>query len=80
VKAMSADLKFDLIFRKIMNLKAEQPIDDIRRESFPAWDSLRHAELLIAIQVEFGLKIGFNEVLSLNSVKACRDKIQGSQD
>lgn len=48
---------------------AEIP-DDARSEEVAGWDSLRHLELMLALETEFGVRIPAQTMLELTSVPA----------
>jgi acyl carrier protein len=53
-----------------------EPIDVlIRREEIPAWDSLRHAELIIALQREFSFRFSMNELLRSETYQSLLDVV-----
>lgn len=55
------------IFRRVF----PDPIDvhALDRESSPHWDSLRHAELILAVQKKFGVRFSVLEVSRLSSFR-----------
>jgi acyl carrier protein len=67
--------KFNDIFRKVMNLGTVSPIEDLRQGQLPGWDSLRHAELLIRLQKELGLRFTAKDAVALTSVRQFTDFI-----
>jgi acyl carrier protein len=44
--------------------------DDARSEDVPGWDSLRHLELMLALETEFGVRIPAETMLELTSLPA----------
>jgi acyl carrier protein len=44
--------------------------DDARSEDVPGWDSLRHLELMLALETEFGVRIPAEAMLELTSLPA----------
>lgn len=36
------------------------------------WDSLRHMELIVAIEQKFGFELNFDEISSMNSIGGIR--------
>ena len=44
--------------------------DDARSEDLAGWDSLRHLELMLALEAEFGVRIPAEAMLELTSLPA----------
>jgi acyl carrier protein len=55
------------IFNKIF--QADIKNLNITRNNFPEWDSMKHAELIIELQKEFGIKFDIGEVLEVNKLE-----------
>jgi acyl carrier protein len=56
------------LLRRELKLDAFEFTDDTKAFEVPGWDSLRHVELLSAIEREFGIRFKSLEVLKLQSV------------
>lgn len=54
---------------------AEIP-DDASGTNVPGWDSLRHLELLLALEAEFGIHIASQEMLELVSLPVIEDFLE----
>ena len=68
--------KLELIFRDIFDnetlvLKRETTTDDIDE-----WDSLTQVNIIVACEVEFGIKFDLNDVKTLMNVGDIVDKIE----
>lgn len=61
------------IFREVMGLGPQAAIDAVRKEELAAWDSLRHAELVIRLQKDLGIRLTIEEIQGLSSVSALRE-------
>jgi acyl carrier protein len=60
----------------IMILKLPQPhAIDVVRGSVPQWDSLKHMELVFALEDRFGVQFGEDEFPQLDSPRAITAKI-----
>jgi acyl carrier protein len=44
--------------------------DDASPDTIPAWDSLHHLELMLGLELEFGVKISTQDIPELLSVEA----------
>ncbi len=56
------------VFREIFDDPNLQLRDDLARDQWPAWDSLAHVKLMIALEEEFGVKMSFDQVAKIKSV------------
>lgn len=72
---MRVDERFKTVFTRVMNLEANAAFDDMTIENFRHWDSLRHAELLIALQSEFGVRFKAADLGRMRSVRAIKDAL-----
>ncbi len=53
--------------------------DDATINVFPEWDSLRHLELMLALEKEFGVHISTNAMLELLSMRAIEEYLNQRQ-
>ena len=44
--------------------------DDASPDTIPAWDSLHHLELMMGLELEFGVKVSTEDIPELTSVEA----------
>jgi len=44
-------------------------------EDIPEWDSLKHIQLIIAIEEEFDITINFSDTLDMTSIPSIKNKI-----
>lgn len=44
-------------------------------DEIPEWDSLKHIQLIIAIEEEFDITIDFSDTLDMTSIPAIKEKI-----
>jgi len=44
-------------------------------DEIPEWDSLKHIQLIIAIEEEFDITIDFSDTLDMTSISAIKEKI-----
>lgn len=68
------------VMGELFGLTPEQIPDDATMETLDAWDSLNHMELMLAIEIEFGVRMTATSMLDLVSLDAICDflKAQGS--
>ena len=72
---MDWEAELQRIFRGVMNLDGNRPIGGIARGDFPAWDSLRHAELILKFQDRFELKFRGAEIIPVDSYAKLRSLV-----
>jgi acyl carrier protein len=66
----------DELVREINRLLAhilKVPVDDeadVRRANTPTWDSLKHAEVIFALEDGFGVRFAVNDFAALDSTSA----------
>ncbi len=69
-----------LMARRLIADATERPLTDIPENAsiatLPAWDSLAHVRLIIAIEAALGAPLQTDEMLSIDSVEAVSNLIQ----
>jgi acyl carrier protein len=67
------------VMGEIFGLASAEIPDDATMEELEGWDSLNHMELMLAIEIEFGVRISTITMLDLVSLDAIQDflKSQG---
>jgi acyl carrier protein len=53
--------------------------DAATMEEFEAWDSLNHMELMLAVEIEFGVRISTAMMLELVSLDAIHDFVKSQE-
>ena len=58
-----------------------EPLDSLNDETSPdntkSWDSLKHLELVLAIESAYSVKFSMPEITTLRSLGAVREALQG---
>lgn len=64
--------------KEILEVLLEHKIDDtnISQKNEELWDSLKHLEILVTIEEEFGIKFADEDIPKLNSMNTIIDKIR----
>ena len=66
----------DQIVADVLEMKVEDVSDDISPTSATNWDSMRHIELVLALESNFGVKFSTSEIVLINSVGSARDLLR----
>ena len=69
--------KLEKVFKDVFNNVAFS--DELKREDVKLWDSLRHVQLLIAIEGEFGVRFDGSDATKMNSIPDIVEVIKEKQ-
>jgi acyl carrier protein len=56
------------IFRELFDDPSITPNDEMTAEQVPAWDSLSHVSLVVALESEFSIRFSISELQDLKNV------------
>ena len=69
---------------KVLNVVSEVlgvPVDDLTDDSSPesieSWDSLKHMNLVLALEEEFGIRFSDEQIVAMLSIRAIKDAVAG---
>ena len=57
-----------LLLADILNVSQDEIIDDLTMQTTDSWDSLKHMELITAIESAFKIELSFDEIISMQSI------------
>jgi acyl carrier protein len=60
----------------VWNVPAAEIPEDADATTMPGWDSLRHLELMLELEMSFGIRIPTEQVPELTSVEAIEDALR----
>lgn len=60
----------------VWNVTAAEIPEDADATTMPGWDSLRHLELMLELEMSFGIRIPTEQVPELTSVEAIEDALR----
>jgi acyl carrier protein len=60
--------KVEQLLSESLQIPADKITDDLTMEDVDTWDSLRHMELIVAIEQGFGVELSFDEIVTMRSV------------
>jgi acyl carrier protein len=61
------------VFAEVFELSPSAVPHDASNENLPLWDSLRQLELMLALELEYGVRIPTEAMLELQSVAAIEE-------
>jgi acyl carrier protein len=56
------------LMNEILKVPIEKIGDDMSMDNVPAWDSLKHMELIAGIEKNFSIELTFEEIIGMRSV------------
>jgi acyl carrier protein len=74
---MSEDIvsRVQSLFRKVLNQPSLVLTRELTAAGVKGWDSLKHVELIVSLEGEFGIRFKTAEVGALNNVGELLDKV-----
>jgi acyl carrier protein len=58
----------EAILAEVLQIPAAGISDDLMMKDMDAWDSLKHMELIVALEQTFGVELTFDEIISMTGV------------
>lgn len=71
------DQQLDELIARVLEIPTRQVSDDLSFQSIPQWDSLRHLELISALEEAYGVVIEAEQIVELSQVAAIRAFVRG---
>ena len=62
---MTTEERLKVIFSTVMSISIDSVVPDSSPNSVPSWTSLRHMNLISAIEEEFSISLDFDEVVTV---------------
>jgi acyl carrier protein len=57
------------VMAKVLQIAPQDISPDVSRENLVAWDSLKHMNLMLALEDEFSIEFSDQEIAGLNSLR-----------
>ncbi|MEO6562290.1 MAG: acyl carrier protein [Nitrosospira sp.] len=57
------------VMGKVLQIAPQDISRDVSRENLAAWDSLKHMNLMLALEDEFGIEFSDQEIVGLNTLQ-----------
>jgi acyl carrier protein len=64
--------KLAKVFSAVLKVSAGDFTDNLSMKDTPAWDSLKHMDLIISIEDSFGVELSFEDIVSMQTVEAIK--------
>lgn len=69
------DQRLESVVASVLGLQAEEICDQTSPDTCPAWDSLRHFHLVLALEQAFGVRFSSQVIPDLVSVGRIREEL-----
>lgn len=66
------DAKVEGLLAEVLQLPRERITDDLAMRDVEMWDSLKHMELIVMLEVAFDTQFTFDEIVTMQSVREIR--------
>ena len=60
--------KIEVLLAEVLQIPAATITDDLAMTDLDIWDSLKHMELIMTLEQNFGLQLSFDEIVRMRSV------------
>jgi len=60
------------LLAEVLQIPAATVTDDLAMKDLEAWDSLKHMELIVALEQSFELEFSFDDIVAMQSVGAIK--------
>ena len=61
--------KVEGVLAEVLQLPSSQITDDLTMKDVEAWDSLKHMELIVALETALEVQLTFEEIVAMQSVR-----------
>lgn len=70
------ELRIRTVMAKVLQIAPQDISPDVSRENLAAWDSLKHMNLMLALEDEFGIEFSDTEIVGLNTLQLLANTLQ----
>ena len=63
------DDRVETLLAEILQVPRSKITDDLAMKDVDAWDSLKHMELIVALEEAFNIQLTFDEIIAMQSVR-----------
>ena len=61
--------KVEALLADVLQIPAEQINDDLAMKDLDAWDSLKHMELIVALEQQFDVQLTFDDIVVMQNMR-----------
>lgn len=72
---MKFDERLTQVFRTVFNNDTIELTPDMTADDIEEWDSFSHINLILAVEIEFGIEFSQNEIMNFENVGALQDSV-----
>ena len=58
----------EALLATVLQLPASRITDDLAMKDVESWDSLKHMELIVSVENTYGIELGFDEIVAMQTV------------
>jgi acyl carrier protein len=69
-------MTIEQVFAEVLNVPAQNISDETSPKTVSSWDSLRHVELIMAVERAFNVAFSMPEISTINSLGVVRQLLQ----
>ena len=66
------------LLSEVLQISPSLITEDLKMKEVEAWDSLKHMEIIVSLEQNFGIQLSFDEIVAMQSVgeikRVLRDK------
>lgn len=63
------DGNVERILSEVLQIPAATIVDELTMKDVDAWDSLKHMELIVALEQAFAVELTFDEIVAMQNVR-----------
>lgn len=63
------------VVSQVLGIPVDEITDDSSPENVEAWDSLKHMNLVLALEEEFGIRFSDERIVAMLSVRSIKDAV-----
>ena len=56
------------LLSEVLQISPASITEDLRIKDVEAWDSLKHMEIIVSLEQNFGIQLSFDEIVAMQSV------------
>ena len=62
------DVTVENLLSEVLQMPVSKITEDLAMADVDAWDSLKHMELIVSLEQNFGIEFSFDEIVAMQSV------------